>query len=423
MVNRCAGSLSTSSSRDLSDGNGGTYKEYGYYGATPEDMSGKTIMMDIPFFYFDDNDKHNWNNTMVLVTGSYTTTDTQRWYAASGSNAPELYLHNAEIYGIGTNSKTGQQTGLELGYIYDSMDISIKDTTLNPVATIVSGMAYKSSGTPTITAPSSCTLRMLPLLTTRDTMQVGVATRTTDMCVYMTGTDGSYIKDSTFDDCGTGIYTVRSPYYYTHSTTEYGADNLTIEGNEFLNGGEIADIWVGRNAYSEGMLIKGNWFNSSSSDGGVEVFNGFTERVTVQDNYFNGPRTAVQMIGTDGYVIDNNEIIGTSERLATLVLKSMLDTVSSPTTRFWTLTAVSTWKTQKTHRHQQHRCVLSVAERLHILVDLFLYRSIWSDRLRRSTIRQLGVTKSLSRLPSLMVQPIHGVNPTVTSQTTTNTSL
>ena len=56
MVNRCAGSLSTSSSRDLSDGDGGTYKEYGYYGATPEDMSGKTIMMDIPFFYFDDND-------------------------------------------------------------------------------------------------------------------------------------------------------------------------------------------------------------------------------------------------------------------------------------------------------------------------------------------------------------------------------
>ena len=51
----------------------------------------------------------------------------------------------------------------------------------------------------------------------------------------------------------------------------------------------------------------------TSSDGGVEVFNGFTERVTVQDNYFNGPRTAVQMIGTDGYVIDNNEIIGTSE--------------------------------------------------------------------------------------------------------------
>ena len=145
MVNRCAGSLSTSSSRDLSDGNGGTYKEYGYYGATPGDLSGKTIMMDIPFFYFDDNDVHNWNNTLVLVTGSYTFSDTQRWYAASGSNAPEVYMHNAEVYGIGTNSNTGQQTGLEFGYIYDSMDISIKDTTLNPVASITSGMAYKSS--------------------------------------------------------------------------------------------------------------------------------------------------------------------------------------------------------------------------------------------------------------------------------------
>ena len=56
----------------MSDGDGGTYKEYGYYGATVEDMSGKVIMMDTPFMYFDNNEEHNWNNTLVLITGAYT---------------------------------------------------------------------------------------------------------------------------------------------------------------------------------------------------------------------------------------------------------------------------------------------------------------------------------------------------------------
>ena len=100
-IARCAGYLSYYSERTLSDGDGGTYTEYGVYYNTA-DMSGKTVMMDTGRIYMDDNIIHNWNNTLVLITGSYTQTDTQRWYAASGSNAAELYLHNAEVYGIGT---------------------------------------------------------------------------------------------------------------------------------------------------------------------------------------------------------------------------------------------------------------------------------------------------------------------------------
>ena len=110
-IARCAGYLSYYSTRQLSDGDGGTYTEYGVYYNTA-DMSGKTVMMDTGRIYMDDNTIHNWNNTLVLVTGSYTSSDTQRWYAAPGSNAAELYLHNAEVYGIGTNQNTGQQTGL-----------------------------------------------------------------------------------------------------------------------------------------------------------------------------------------------------------------------------------------------------------------------------------------------------------------------
>ena len=168
-VARCAGYLSYYSERTLSDGDGGTYTEYGVYYNTA-DMSGKTVMMDTARIYMDDNTIHNWNNTLVLVTGSYTTSDTQRWYAASGSNAAELYLHNAEVYGIGTNPNTGQQTGVELGDDYDAMDISIKDSILNPVATITSGMFYKSSWNPTLTTSRTSTSTMQRSLTTKDTV-------------------------------------------------------------------------------------------------------------------------------------------------------------------------------------------------------------------------------------------------------------
>ena len=61
----------------------------------------------------------------------------------------------SEVYGVerfvlvstdkAVNPTTGQQTGVEIGYLYQAMDISIKNTTLNPVASVASGMAYCSS--------------------------------------------------------------------------------------------------------------------------------------------------------------------------------------------------------------------------------------------------------------------------------------
>ena len=315
VVQRCSGSnyLGTGSSRTMSDGDGGTYKEYGYYGATVEDMSGKVIMMDTPFMYFDNNEEHNWNNTLVLITGAYTQIDTQRWYAQSGTDAPELYLHNSEIYGVATNPNTGQQTGLELGYIYQAMDISIKDSTLNPVASITSGMAYKSSWNNNDHRSEFLRIENTTITHFKGYTPLNNAIQSTDICVRMTGTDGSYIKDSSFNDCGTGIYMSRSPYAYTHNANEFGADNLTIEGNEFNDGGEIGDVWVGSNAYADDLVVTGNWFNSTSSEEGFQAYSGNNKRITVTDNHFDGPQTAIQMLGIEDYTIDNNEIIGTAE--------------------------------------------------------------------------------------------------------------
>ena len=100
---------------------------------------------------------------------------------------------------------------------------------------------------------------------------------------------------------------------YGHQASEFGADNLTIEGNEFNDGGEIGDIWVGSNAYVDDLVVTGNWFNSSSSEEGFQAYSGNNKRFTVSDNYFDGPQTAIQMYGIQDYTIDNNEIIGTAE--------------------------------------------------------------------------------------------------------------
>ena len=315
MVAGCSGSryLGTGSSRSLNDGDGGSYMEYGYYGATPEDMSGKTIMVDVPFMYFDNNEEHNWNNTKVLVTGSYTFGDTQRWYAQGGSDAPELYLHDSEVYGLAVNPTTGHQTGVEIGYVYQAMDISIKDTTLNPVASVTSGMAYCSSWNNNDCVSDWLRMDNVSLTHYKGYTPLNNAISNTDVCVNFYGSDNSYIVNSTFADCGAGIFFQRSGYSYTHSANQFGADNATIEGNTFVDGGEIADIWFYRSSYADDALVKDNTFSSSTGKYGVRAFDQSTKRLTIVDNTFDGPETAVQLINTNGYLVDNNDITGVQD--------------------------------------------------------------------------------------------------------------
>ena len=122
-----------------------------------------------------------------------------------------------EVYGLGTNTNTGQQTGLELGYIYDSMDISIKDSTLNPVATITSGMAYASTWSSHDYVSEWLRMENVTVSHYKGYTPLNNAIQNTDICVRLTGSDGSYIKDSTFNNCGTSIYMTRSPYAYGHN--------------------------------------------------------------------------------------------------------------------------------------------------------------------------------------------------------------
>ena len=197
--------------------------------------------------------------------------------------------------------------------MYQAMDISIKDSTLNPVASITSGMAYKSSWNNNDHRSEFLRIENSTITHFKGYTPLNNAIQISDICTVLTGTDGSYIKDNTYNNCGTSIYMMRSPYSYTHNANEYGADNLTIEGNEFINGGEIGDVWAGTTGYADDLVIRNNWFNSTSSEEGIQMYNGQNKRATIEGNYFNGPQTAIQLIGIQDYTVDNNEIIGTAE--------------------------------------------------------------------------------------------------------------
>ena len=113
-------------------------------------MNGKTIMVDSPFMYLEDGITHNWNNSIVFMTARYawsasSALDTQRWYADGGNTNPSIYMHNTDVVGLNYNPESENVVGLALGYYSDALDISIKDSNINPVASITSGMMPKYS--------------------------------------------------------------------------------------------------------------------------------------------------------------------------------------------------------------------------------------------------------------------------------------
>ena len=60
-----------------------------------------------------------------------------------------------------------------------------------------------------------------------------------------------------------------------------GADNLTIEGNEFIDGGEIGDVWVGSNAYSDDLGCQEQLVQQYVAEEGVMHTQKTLERITV----------------------------------------------------------------------------------------------------------------------------------------------
>jgi len=251
--NACS-SLGTGSTRTFSNG----LVEYGYYyTVSGNDIQGETVMFDAPLFYLDGG-THNWNGTEIISTASYTFDNANRFYPRYNQEV-NLWMHNTNITSTAV-SDDGEMQGFQLGYPYYSMNLDMEQSSISGLATIWGSIGYGSY--------NEYELDYFNIANSTFTHFKGYTSlnngiQNTDICIQLNGGEESLIHNNTFYDCGAGIQLERSPYYYSHTASELGADNVTIDSNKFYDGGEIADVWLYGSSQADGTIIMNNEFNPS----------------------------------------------------------------------------------------------------------------------------------------------------------------
>ena len=304
---RCASGISSTGSRTFSNG----LVEYGYLRShSGNDLAGETVMMDAPFMYLASG-KHNWNGSTWISTASYDFEGNNRMYPYF-SGESTLYMHDASVTAVAVSS-TGTPQGFTIGYRYYSLNLDMNNTTISGVASVIGAMSYGYY--------NNYDLDMFKL--TNNTFvhykgysQLNNAINLGDICVIMNGGDGNLVDSNTFVDCGTGVFAERSPYSWSHSSSELGADNLTVTNNVFRDGGEIADVWLYTNNEVQGAIISDNEFNPSDGHA-VAVYNGNAKDVLIQDNTVVGGDDAMYLNRVANFTIDGNDIGGISDDTST----------------------------------------------------------------------------------------------------------
>ena len=304
---RCASGLSTTGSRTFSNG----LVEYGYLRShSGNDMAGETVMMDAPFMYLASG-KHNWNGSTWISTASYDFDNANRMYPYYQGEST-LYMHDATVTAVAVSS-SGAPQGFNLGYRYYSLNMELDNTTISGVASVIGAMGYGYYNQYEL---DFFRITNSTFVHFDGYTSLNNAINYNDICMQMNGGDGNIVDGNTFVDCGVGIMLERSPYYYSHSSSEIGADNATITNNVFTDGGEIADVWLYTTNEAQGITITDNDFNPSGGHA-VAIYNGNTEDVLIQDNTVVGGDDAIYLNRVADFTIDGNDIGGISDATST----------------------------------------------------------------------------------------------------------
>jgi FlaG/FlaF family flagellin (archaellin) len=267
-------------------------------------------MVDVPYVYLKSATTYDFNGSTILATGAYDYYDSQRWYTRNPYGA-EVFMNDAAVYGVSSDDQ-GDMHGVEIGY-YGSPITSFhaNNTVFSNVAKLEFTNGYRS-------AFSSYNWEIEDVSITNSTIshfqgyqQLNNAIQYTDICMVLGGGDGAIVSGNTFNDCGVGVMLQRSNYYNYHTVDTYGADNATITNNVFNDGGEIADIWLYTNGYSDDAVISDNVINSvDAAAAAIAVYNGQHTRTTISGNTINAGTDGIYMSNGKDFHITGNNING-----------------------------------------------------------------------------------------------------------------
>jgi hypothetical protein len=318
-ISPCAGYLSNSGTRTLSDGSGGQVTEYGYYGGLTTSQSNKVIMLDAPYFYLKAASTYDFNGSTLLSTGAYDFYNSQRWYTRSPYGA-EVHMNDAAVYGVTADTANDGMYGVEIGYYGSPItSFSANNTVFSNLAKIEMTNGYRSTWSSYNWEIDDVSITNSTISHFKGYSELNSAIQNTDICIELGGGDGAVISGNTFNNCGVGVQLQRSAYFNYHTADSYGADNATISDNTFNDGGEIADVWVYSGGYSDDAVISGNTINNQNTNGNaaaIAVYSGKNLRASITDNVINSIGDGITITGGEDFEISGNTITGVGNQYA-----------------------------------------------------------------------------------------------------------
>ena len=306
MLAQCASGspyLSTSGSRTLSCGTGCSITEYGYYGGVVSNMNNKAIMVDAPLMYIDGGtNKNEWNNSVVIMTGSYSFYGGTAWRATYPYNA-KLYVDNSDFIAMSGTQQDGDANGFQLGY-YSWSDVNpwYKNSRFIGLSTIAAANEngnWMPDHFVVVNNTIVSNTRVIP----------GITALTNDeYCVHNGGVNDAEITGNKFYDCAVSVRAWRGNTWGI-SASNYGADDMLIEDNLFHNG--VYDIWFGSLSYADDTIVRNNTHTGSGiSSYGIYAQDYRTTGTLIEGNTIENAEEAIYLRGALDFEIIDNTITG-----------------------------------------------------------------------------------------------------------------
>jgi len=301
-VANCPGQ-STSGSRAYSSG----MTQYGYYGATPQDMSNKVVMVDVGYWYIDGDTDNSLNDSTLIVTGTYNTYDSMQIWSTSPYGA-RLYAHESTWVSTAVDDN-GNPQGIKIGYNgWNDVVPDIQDSTISGLASIVTTYGLKSTWGNYVWEADFFNVQNNTLTHFRSTENTG-SSAYQDMCMNAGGANTT-IANNVVTGCGVGVFLTRTGFTYYHNQSYWGADDAVIHNNTFTDTSHI-DIWFSLNSYTDGAVIADNTFSGSTAPSyGVYTQDRTTTDLLIQGNTFSNSDEAIYMRGALDWNIMDNTILG-----------------------------------------------------------------------------------------------------------------
>ncbi|HIL66079.1 MAG TPA: type IV pilin [Candidatus Poseidoniales archaeon] len=241
-----------------------------------------------------------------MNTGGYTSYGTTTWYSVSPYGS-EFWMHDGEVISLAI-SDDGEMQGVEIGYFYGAYLLpNIQNSTLSGISSIASSHGYKYNNYYNWEA-DMFTVKNSTITHFRAKENTG-SVAYEDMCFIVAGSN-VLIEGNTISNCAVGVFLQRTPYYYSHNSTYWGADDAVIKDNTFKDS-ETIDVWFYLNSNTEGAEIIGNTFTGSSSPSySIYTQDSTTSDLLIDGNTFSNADEAIYMRGATDWTITDNTITG-----------------------------------------------------------------------------------------------------------------